>query len=99
MKKERHVVSFRLGAAHLKQLAKEGAGYKQSHHEHARQLVMEALNDAATERLEKRMMLLEGEVSELRSDLATAVEALLIVAGHYPAEKAREWVNRNLRGE
>jgi hypothetical protein len=99
MKRERRVVAFRLDASHLKGLEKDASGYKLSHHKHARKLVMEALDDTATERLEKRLIMLEAEVSELRSDLATAVEALLIVAGNYPKEKAKEWVDRNLRAQ
>lgn len=99
MKKVSNTVGFRLDPPYLKSLESEAANYKMSLHEYARRLVIDALDDARREQLEKRMVMLETEVSELRSDLATAVEALLIVAGNYPKEKAKEWVDRNLRAQ
>jgi len=37
------------------------------------------------------------ELERLRHSLALATEALLITAGNYPKEKAKEWVNHNIR--
>jgi hypothetical protein len=92
-------VGFELKDGYHRRLESEAKEFKMSAGQYARRLVIDALDDADRERLEKRMVMLETEVSELRSDLATAVEALLIVAGNYPKEKAKEWVDRNLRAQ
>lgn len=97
MRERPKTVGFQLEDGYHRRLEKEGEEFKMSTGQYARQLVIEALDDTHRERLEKRMVMLETEVTDLRSDLATAVEALLIVAGNYPKEKAKEWVDRNLR--
>ena len=94
--KQPKTVGFQLEDSYHRRLEKDGKEFKMSAGQYARQLVIDALDDTNRERLEKRMVMLETELSELRSDLAIAVEALLIVAGNYPKEKAREWVVRNL---
>ena len=99
MKEKPKTVGFQLEDGYHRRLEKEGEEFKMSAGQYARQLVIDALEDANRERLERRMVMLETEVSELRSDLATSVEALLIVAGDYPKEKAKEWVDRNLRAQ
>jgi len=99
VKDKARTVGFQLEDGYHRRLEREGKDFKMSAGQYARQLVIDALDDANRERLEKRMVMLETEVSELRSDLATAVEALLIVAGNYPKEKAKEWVDRNLRAQ
>lgn len=99
MKERPKTVGFQLNDSYHRRLEKVGDEFKMSTGQYARQLVIEALDDTRREQLEKRMVMLETEVAELRSDLATAVEALLIVAGDYPKEKAKDWVDRNLRAQ
>jgi len=96
LSKQPKTVGFQLEDGYHRRLESKGKEFKMSAGQYARELVVEALDDTHRERLEKRMVMLETEVSELRSDLAVAVEALLIVAGNYPKEKAREWVIGNL---
>ena len=97
MKDKPKTVGFQLEEGYHRRLEREGKDYKMSAGQYARQLVIDTLDDADRERLEKRMVMLETEISELRSDLAVAVEALLIVAGKTPKEEARKWVLQNLR--
>ena len=108
MKNKPKIVSFQLEDEHLRRLEKEGKQFNQSAGQYARQLVFDALEDASTERLEKRMIMLETEVSEMRQELrhemkelhdslTIAVEALLIKVARMSPEQVREWADRNLR--
>ena len=90
-------IGFQLEDAVLRRLEKEGKQYKMSAGQYARQLVVDALEDTNTERLERRMILLEGEVSQLRQDLAIAVHALLVTAGNLPKSEAARWIAENMR--
>lgn len=48
------------------------------------------------EKTDARIANLEGQVSELRRELAISVEALLMAAGRLGHDKARQWVKENL---
>ena len=54
------------------------------------------LADAATERVEKRLAMLEINQTELQQSLALAVQAILVTAGNMPLEEAKEWTERNI---
>ena len=90
-------IGFQVEDGYLRRLEKEGKQYKMSAGQYARQLVFDALEDSNTERLERRMIMLESEVSELRQDLAVAVHALLVTAGGLPTSEAARWIKENLR--
>ena len=77
-------ISFRLPSTFAKQLAERAAEVGESPGEHARRLVVEALNDTHRERLTRQLDELRRAISEngqttfkLRGDVATAVAALL----------------------
>ena len=108
MKEKPKTVGFQLENEQLKQLVKEGKQFNMSAGQYARQLVLDALEDASTERLEKRMIMLETEITatrrdnraaikELQASIAVAMEAVLINMAKMPSEKVKEWADRNLR--
>ena len=90
------IVSFQLEESYLKRLEKEAAYFKVSGGQYARRLVIDALDDTATERLEKRMAMLETEMVQLQQSLALAVQAILVTAGNMPLEDAKDWTERNI---
>lgn len=85
MKKETHTISFRLDTHYLLQLEEAASRSGVSLHEQARRLVIDSLNrtDSQAEVLEQLTSLrqdlvkvgtIEGQIQELRDDLAEAVE-------------------------
>ena len=85
MKKETHTISFRLDTHYLLQLEEAASRSGVSLHEQARRLVIDSLNrtDSQAEVLEQLASLrqdlvkvgtIEGQIQELRDDLAEAVE-------------------------
>lgn len=91
-----HTISFRIDDHYLAKLdakAKQG----ESLHERARRVLIDALDAEGQEEIKAGVKELSGKVDSLQYDLALAVEALLVTAGNFPKEKARDWVNRNLR--
>jgi hypothetical protein len=91
-----HTISFRLDNHYLAKLD-AGAKKGESVHERARKVLMDALDTERQEEIKEELSELSEKMDTLHGDLALAVEALLITAGNYPKEKAKEWVNRNLR--
>ena len=101
-------IAFKVEETQLRRLEKEGKQFNMSAGQYARQLVFDALEDASTERLEKRMIMLETEMTEtrhesqeglkeLQASIAVALEAVLINMAKMPPEKVREWSEKNLR--
>ena len=94
-------VSFRLAPYYLKRLVEGGKPYGMSAGEYARRIVIEALEDTERLRLRDEVSALRAELERVRSDLATAVEALLVASSNpeirVDREEAREWVTANLR--
>lgn len=92
-------VSFRLDASYLAELEKRAALHSVSIHEEARRIVLDALNDAERGAVREEVSEAKKDIRDLRMRLADAVEALLITAGNYPKDKAREWTTENIREE
>lgn len=89
-------ISFRLDDPYLQELlarTREG----ESRHERARRILMDALDQTETEQLREDLAEIKNTLRLLNGHLAIGVEALLITAGNYPKDKARDFVNRNIR--
>lgn len=83
-KRESFTIGFRLDATHLATLEDEARHYSVSLHERARQIVIEHLDDAERGKILDKVIEVkesvsgvEGEVAQLRSDLAEAVEWMI----------------------
>jgi hypothetical protein len=96
-KKKSYTVGFRLDEYHLAELEKRAAQDKTSIHEQARRIVIAVLNDAERGAVKEEVSAARQDVQDLRLALAAGIEALLITAGDYPQEKAREWTTTNIR--
>ena len=69
-----------------------------SPHEWARHCLLTILHEEEDRNnWETAVMTLHHEINELRTDLALATQALLVVAGRMPEAKAREWIKGNLK--
>lgn len=80
-KRQTETVSFRLDDLYLMRLEEEASKYGVSIHQQARQILMDTLEDGERKRLMDKVGEVSGSVSkvenavtELRSDLAEAVE-------------------------
>lgn len=89
-----HTISFRLDDYYLNRLNAK-IKEKASVHEKARRVLLAALDEEGEIRGD--ITELEERMDALHDNLAIAVEAILIAGGHYSAESARAWVDRNLR--
>lgn len=90
-------VSFRLDAGQLAELDKRAARHKTSIHEEARNIVTDFLNDTDREQIKDEISATREEIQNLKLRLADAVEALLITAGNYPKDEARDWTTEIIR--
>ena len=90
-------ISFRLDAAQVADLEKRAARHKISIHEEARSIVLDVLNDTERDEIRDEVSGARDDIKSLQMKLADAVEALLITAGNYPKEKAREWTTDIIR--
>lgn len=90
-------VGFRLDEESHRLLCERAACLNISPHELARDQVKEALQGGEQDAgLATAIGLIHDEVAQLRVDVATATEALLMAAGKTKAEEARAWVRENL---
>jgi hypothetical protein len=96
-KQDSFTISFRLEASYLMELEKRAALKKTSVHDLARRLLMDALNNAHQEETKEQLSGVRSDIDGLRLCLADVAEALLITAGGYPKEQAREWTTANIR--
>lgn len=96
-KQQSFTISFRLDAAQVADLEKRAARHKISIHEEARSIVAEILNDTRRDEIRDEVLGARGDIKTLQMKLADAVEALLITAGNYPKDKAREWTTEIIR--
>jgi hypothetical protein len=75
-------VSYRLDSHHQAQLKKLSEAYEISPNQYARQLLIEALDDAERFKIRDRLTAIEGELVKLRRDVksefAGVVEVLLM---------------------
>jgi hypothetical protein len=91
-------VGFRLDEKSRRLLGKRSARLGVSPHELAKDYVLERLNEQEEREL-LRMALNDLFVvnQQLRGDIATTAEAILIAAGKVDEKEAREWVERTFR--
>lgn len=90
-------VSFRLDSGQLAELEKRAARHKTSIHEEARNIVTDFLNDTERDQIKDEILGTREDIQSLKLRLADAVEALLITAGNYPKEEARDWTTEIIR--
>lgn len=93
-------VSFRLDSLY-RQMLEERSEPGLSLHMAARNLLMEALEKQAGADFDIKAMAsqiaqLALEVQELRTDVAVAVQALLVASGRVTSEEAKLWVDKTL---
>lgn len=91
-------VGFRLDDKSRRVLGERAARLGVSPHELAKDYVLDKLSEKE-ERAFLQMALqdLLGVCQQLRGDIATTAEAILIAAGKVDAKEAREWVERTFR--
>lgn len=89
-------VSFRLPAAHAKQLSDRGAKENLSIGEYARTLVLAVLTNTSSARSGDDLAAVHKSLDALREDLATATVAVLVGAGKTTAAEAEDWVRKTL---
>jgi hypothetical protein len=98
-------VGFRLDPEALDVLRRRAERLGSSHHELARQYVLETLGgqqeraalQQAVVSLQQGVVSLKEELTELREDFALAVECLLTSAGQANEKEAQEWVQKSFR--
>jgi hypothetical protein len=94
---ESATVSFRLGGALLTTLEAKALDRQQSRGELARSLVLSVLQDENHLQLMDEVARLQAAASDLRADVATTLEVVLInLAGKDPAV-VKEFVRKHLR--
>jgi plasmid stability protein len=96
-KPQSFTISFRLDAAQLAELEKRAARHKISIHEEARNAVTDLLNDTRRDEIKEEVLGARDDIKILEMKVADAVEALLITAGNYPKDQAKEWTNEIIR--
>ncbi len=101
MRTKPKTVGFQLDEEYLERLEKEAAKLQMSAGQYARRLVMDALDDTERKVIKEEISDLNENVEDLRECLAVSVEAILATLGSekkvISKERAREWVDENIR--
>ena len=97
MKPKPKTVGFQLDEEYLERLEKEAAKFQMSAGQYARRLVMDALDDTERKVVKEEISELSENVDDLRLSLAASVEAILAATKNVTKERAREWVDQNIR--
>jgi hypothetical protein len=97
MKPKPKTVGFQLDEEYLDRLEKEAAKFQMSAGQYARRLVMDALDDTERQVIKEDISELSENVEDLRLCLAASVEAILAATKNVTKERAREWVDQNIR--
>lgn len=91
-------IGYRIDDETRRLLGDRVASLKVSPHEWARHCLLTILHEEEDRSgWQTAVTALHHEINELRNDLALATQALLVVAGKMPSEKAREWIGSNLK--
>lgn len=90
-------LSFRFGGALRRRLEDEASDLGISPGEHARRLVAATLQDENRLEVLRQIDELKGELSKLRSDLASTVEVVLLNVTQTTPDQVKKWVAENLR--
>jgi hypothetical protein len=98
MGKAEKVIAFRLPGDALEQVEQAAKRRAVSVNELARETLLAALStEEDSHRIALRVTAIEGELSELRRDLAVATQAILVTAGKVPPEEAEKFAREKLR--
>ncbi len=97
MKSKPKTVGFQLDEEYLDRLEKEAANYQMSAGQYARRLVMDSLDDTERKVIKEELSEINENVEDLRLCLADSVEAILAATKNVSKERAREWVDENVR--
>ena len=91
-------ISFRLGDPLLEMLGQRAIAEGESRGEHAKRLVVRALQDETNLELLHELRLARTEVLRLRADVATSLEAVLLNVSSASAAEVKQFISDNLRG-
>ncbi len=97
MRKKPKTVGFQLDEEYLKRLEDEAAKVGMSAGQYARRLVMDALDDTERKVIKEEISELNEKVEDLRLCLADSTELILVATKNITKERAREWVDENIR--
>lgn len=97
MKPKPKTVGFLLDEEYLERLEKRAAKHKMSAGQFARRLVIDALDDTERKVIKEEISELNESVEDLRLCLADSVEAILAATKNVSKDRAREWVDENIR--
>lgn len=95
--RDSETVSFRLGGAQLARLSGNAESLRVSRGEYARQLVVAALQDEARLQQLEELRALRGELSLLRTDVATTLESVLANLTDVDESDVKAYVSKHLR--
>jgi hypothetical protein len=88
-------ITFRLEPAHYRRLTNRAAG--EPINLFARELLLRALaEDELAARFEAHLGRTEASLGDLRRDLSTAMQTLLVWQGKLPPEEAKRWADEHL---
>jgi hypothetical protein len=93
-------IGFRLDKQHRLLLCEHAGRARMTPHEYARYVLIHALRQP--ERLsaiEEAILQLSAQVHQVRSDLVTVTEALLVTAGELSQPDAKLWITKYLKPE
>ena len=98
----RKPITIRLEFEAVKELDARAQRQGITRSDYAREIIFEALNDQSElARLQMEVSILKDELSELRGDLAVAVQALLVAGTSgqkITSQDAKAWVQANMKG-
>ena len=97
-KKETFTIGFRVDGHTLSQLEKGAAAYGISVHEYARQRLLELLERRDEARVLEAAEKTQQGVEALRSDVAAALEVILLNTTKGDPARIRDWIDSHLRG-
>lgn len=91
-------IGFRIDEATQRLLGRRADAADASPHDWARRCLLQVLAESEDrEAWVQCLKMLQEETRQLRNDLAIAVQALLICAGKVPEDKAKAWIEKNMK--
>ena len=95
--KDSETVSFRMSGALLARLTEEAAARGVSRGEHARNVLITALQDEHRLQVLEDIHTLRGELQRLRTDVASTLEVVLLNLAKVDQRDVTEFISKNLR--
>ena len=96
-KEPSHTVSFRVDARTWKRLEREADSYNLSAGAYARKVMTDALEDHHRAQMLETATETQQQITKLRSDVATALEMVLLNLTTATKDEVRAWITKNLR--